>query len=175
MEFSRQEYWSGLPFLSPGDLPDPGIEPESPALQILHCLSLQRSLFYLWDAFKCFSSSGVMLCHYDIYVYVGWLKAHNGSSLSSLDLNIFSVCVCMCVLVAQLCLILCYPMDCSPTDFSVHGILQARILEWIAILFSRGTSQPRDWTLVSCLTGRFFTIWATGMSISGALQLVNFP
>ena len=72
------------------------------------------------------------------------------------------VCVYMCVLVAQLCLILCHPINCSPPDFSVHGILQARILEWIAILLSRGTSQPRDWTLVSCFTGRFFTVWATG-------------
>ena len=53
-------------------------------------------------------------------------------------------------------------MDCSPPGSSVHGILQARILEWIAIPFSRGSSQPRDWTQVSCITGRFFTVWATG-------------
>ena len=46
------------------------------------------------------------------------------------------------VLVAQLCLILCDPMDCSPPGFSVHGILQARILEWIAIPFSRGLPHP---------------------------------
>ena len=70
------------------------------------------------------------------------------------------------VLVAQSCPTLCDPMDCSPPSFSVHGILQARILEWIAIPFSGGTSQPRDWTLVFCLTGRFFTIWATGKSIT---------
>ena len=43
----------------------------------------------------------------------------------------------------------------------VHGILQARILEWVAISFSRGSSQPRDWTQVSWIAGRFFTIWAT--------------
>ena len=42
-----------------------------------------------------------------------------------------------------------------------HGILQARILEWVAFPFSRGSSQPRDWTQVSCITGRFFTSWAT--------------
>ena len=48
------------------------------------------------------------------------------------------------VLVAQLCLMFCNPMDCSPPGFSVHGILQARILEWVAIPFSRGSSQPRD-------------------------------
>ena len=53
------------------------------------------------------------------------------------------------------------PMDCSPPDSSVHGILQSRILEWVAILFSRGSSQPRDWTEVSTIAGRFFTDWAT--------------
>ena len=68
--------------------------------------------------------------------------------------------VYMCVLVAQSCLSLCDPMDCSPTGFSVHGILQARILEWVAIPFSRGSSWPRDQTLVSCVAGRFFTTWA---------------
>ena len=63
----------------------------------------------------------------------------------------------LCVLVTQLCLALCDPTDYSLPGFSVRGTLQARILEWIAILFSRGTSQPRDRTLVSCITGRFFT------------------
>jgi len=52
------------------------------------------------------------------------------------------------------------PMDCNPPGSSVHRTLQARILEWAAILFSRGSSRPRDWTRVSCITGRFFTIWA---------------
>ena len=46
-------------------------------------------------------------------------------------------------------------------DYTVHGILQARILEWVAFLFSRGSSQPRDQTQVSRIAGRFFTIWAT--------------
>ena len=62
------------------------------------------------------------------------------------------------VLVAQSCLTLCNITDCSPSGFSVHGILQARILEWIAIFFSRVTPQPRDRTLISCLAGTFFTI-----------------
>ena len=52
-------------------------------------------------------------------------------------------------------------MDCSPPGSSVHGIIQARILEWVAIPFSRGSSWPRDQTWVSCIAGRFFTIWAT--------------
>ena len=52
-------------------------------------------------------------------------------------------------------------MDCSLPGSSVHGILQARILEWVAIPFSRGSFQPRDQTQVSCIAARFFTIWAT--------------
>ena len=52
---------------------------------------------------------------------------------------------------------LCDPMDCSPPGSSVHGILQAIILEWFAISFSRGSSQPREQTWVSCTADRFFT------------------
>ena len=62
------------------------------------------------------------------------------------------------VLVAQLWLTLCDPMDCSPPGSSVHGILQARILEWVANPFSTGFSQPRDQAWVSPIAGRFFTI-----------------
>ena len=58
----------------------------------------------------------------------------------------------MKVKIAQLYLTLCDPMD-----YTVHGILQARILEWVAFPFSRGSSQPRDWTQVSRIAGRFFT------------------
>ena len=59
------------------------------------------------------------------------------------------------------CVQLCDPMNCSPTGSSVHWILQARILEWVAYPFSRGSSQPRNQTWVSCIAGRFFTSWAT--------------
>ena len=55
------------------------------------------------------------------------------------------VCVSVCE-VAQLCLTLCDPVDCSPPGSSIHGILQARILEWVAISFSRGSAPPRDQT-----------------------------
>ena len=61
---------------------------------------------------------------------------------------------------AQLCLTLCSPIDCNLPGSSVHGILQARILEWVAIPSSRGSSQPRDQThvsCVSCISGKFFT------------------
>ena len=63
------------------------------------------------------------------------------------------------VLVTQLCPAFWNSMDCSPPGSSVHGILQGRILEWVAIPFSRGSSQPRDWTHVSWITGRFFSVW----------------
>ena len=58
-------------------------------------------------------------------------------------------------------LTLCDPMDYSPPDSSVHGILQTRILEQIAMPSSRGSSWTRDQTCVSCIAGGFFTIWAT--------------
>ena len=52
-------------------------------------------------------------------------------------------------------------MDCGPPGFSVHGILQARTLAWAAMPSSRGSSQPRNWTQVSCIAGGLFTIWTT--------------
>ena len=62
------------------------------------------------------------------------------------------------VLVAQSCLTLWDPTDCSPSGSSVHGILQTRILEWAVISFSRRSSRPRDQTQVSCIACGFFTI-----------------
>ena len=64
-------------------------------------------------------------------------------------LSVTSLCVC-----AQSCLTLCNPIGCSLPGFSVHGVSQARILEWVAISFSRGSSWPRDWTCVSCIGRR---------------------
>ena len=66
-----------------------------------------------------------------------------------------------CCSVNQSCLTLCDPMECSQPVSSVHGILQARILEWVAVLFSSGSSQPRDWTQLSHTEGGFSTIWTT--------------
>ena len=70
--------------------------------------------------------------------------------------NVQCVCVYDKVKVAQSC-----PTLWDRRDYTVHGILQARILERVAFPFSRGSSQPRDQTQVSCITGRFFTSWAT--------------
>ena len=67
------------------------------------------------------------------------------------------ICIHMC-LVAQSCPTLCDPLDCSPPGSSVHGMFQARILEWVVMPSSRGSSQTRDQTQVSGIAGRFFTI-----------------
>ena len=64
--------------------------------------------------------------------------------------------------VAQSCPTVCNPVDCSLPGFSIHGILQARILEWGAISFSRGSFQPKDRTWVSCIAGRRFTLKPPG-------------
>ena len=95
-------YWSGQLVPSPGDLPDSGIEPRSPAL---------------WKAFYQLRYQG-----------------------SPIECVMLIMCVCVCVCVAQSCLIVCHPMDFSLPGFSVHGIFQARILEWFAISFSRRSS-----------------------------------
>ena len=74
------------------------------------------------------------------------------------------VCVCVCVygqLVSHVWL--CNPVDYSPPGSSVRGILQARILAWVAISFSRRSSQPRDQTWVSCIAGRLFTVSANNL------------
>ena len=67
----------------------------------------------------------------------------------------------VCMSVIHSCAALCDPMDCSPPGSSVHGILQARILEWVAISFSRGSLWSRDCIQVSHIVGSFFTIWAS--------------
>ena len=64
----------------------------------------------------------------------------------------------ICASVTQFCPTVCDPMDCSLPGSSVHVIFQARKLQWVAIPFSRISSQPKDRTQVSCIAGRFFTI-----------------
>ena len=105
--------------------------------------------------------------HKNLYVDViaAWLiipRSWEQSKCLSVDEQINKIrCVCVCLLVAQSCPTLCDPMNCSSPGTSVHGILQARTLELVAIPFSRGSSQPRDRTQVSCIAGRFFTVLAT--------------
>ena len=81
-----------------------------------------------------------------------------------------------CYLIAQSCLTLCDPTDYSPLGSSLHGISQIRILEWVAISFSRGSSWPRDWTRVSsisCIDRWIFYQWATREAPSLAIFLNN--
>ena len=66
------------------------------------------------------------------------------------------------------------PMDCSPPGSSVHGVLQARMLEWVAVPISRGSSQPRNWTQVSCIAGGTFTIWVTREWETAIIYTVSF-
>ena len=125
MGFPRQEYWSGLPFPSPGDLPDPGIESGSPAPCCCCCCCVasvvsdsvqpyRRQPTRLprpWDSPG--KNTGVG-CHFLLQC----MKAKSERE------------------VAQLCPTLSNPMDCSLPGFSVHGIFQVRVLEWVAIAFS---------------------------------------
>ena len=94
----------------------------------------------MWTIFKVSIQFVTILLLF--YVLVFWLRGM--WDLSSLKSEVK-------VKVAQSCLTLCDPMD-----YTVHGILQARILEWVAFPFSRGSSQPRDRTQVSCIAGGFF-------------------
>ena len=102
MEFSRQEYWNGMP-CPPPDLPDPGIEPTS------------------------------------LNAYLHW----QAGSLPPVPPGRSSSCIVKWKWKSLLCPTLCDPIDCSPRSSSVHRILQARILEWVVIPFSRGFSQHR--------------------------------
>ena len=108
-----------------------------------------------------------LLSHLFFHMYVLTLKismwAHQSCHLHKFN--------CVCILVTQSYLTLCDPMD--PTwphgslpGSSVHGILQARILECIALPFYSGSSKPGDWAQISCIGGRFFTIWATRKTLS---------
>ena len=79
------------------------------------------------------------------------------------DIKTFKYCVCVpeCMsIVAQLCPALCDPMDCSPPGSSVYGISQARMLEWVVIPFSRGSSWPKDQTCISCIDKWILYCWA---------------
>ena len=103
---------------------------------LFHCLFLQQnSLCLNWEC---------PLCCFILFLFLLLCKVRWSHSVVS----------------AQSCPTLCNPVDCKLLGFSVHGILQARILEWIAVFFSRGSSRPRDWTRVSLIVDRRLTVWA---------------
>ena len=102
------------------------------------------------------------------------LPSYSFSLPCSSALGTTTFCLCRkTVLVAQSCLTLCDPMDCSPPGFSVLGSLQARMPEWFAISVSGGSSWPRDWTWVSCIAGRFSTVWLTRKAPSFSIKWVK--
>ena len=86
----------------------------------------------------------------DVAIYINTTDRHEG---------VVHVCVCVC-LVAQSCLTLCDPMDCSPPGSSVHGILQVRILVWLPFP-SPGELPTQGSNYIYCFAGRYFTVWAT--------------
>ena len=97
----------------------------------------------------------------------------NGSVFSFLWLSNIPLYVCESE-VAQSCPTLCDPTDCSPPSSFTYGILQARILEWVAISFFRGSSQPRDRTQVSRIAGRRFNLWVTREAHMYVIHLYPF-
>ena len=143
-------------------------------LQFSHLFYRDNNRIYLRELLWIFVSQFTHRKHLE------WGLAQMKSLIKMLMESVTCVCVCLvlvfvCVgggLVTKSYSTLCDPMDCSPPGyilsrgfpmgFSVHGILQARILEWIAISFSRGSSWSRDRILVSSVADRFFTDWATG-------------
>ena len=140
------------------NLTGPGVEPMSPALTGVFLTTATPGKSYIvvllvigknWRQLQYPSIGECRSTSWYIYVCV------------CVCVCLVCVCVCVCVLVAQLCLTLCDTMDCSLPGSSTYGILQARILEWVAIPFSRGSSQPRDWTWVSHIAGTVFIIWTT--------------
>ena len=146
--FSRQEHWSGLPF------PSPMHERWKVKMKsLIHVQLLATSWTAAYQAPPSMgfsrqeSWSGVPLpCPWHSWDYLS---------------NKISICVCK---VIQSCLTLCNTMDCSPPGSSVHGISQARILEWVAVSFSWRSSQPRDRTrifYVSCIGRRVLNHCAT--------------
>ena len=107
----------------------------------------------LWAYFLCSPFLQIFCSSYSDYLLL--LKLIKHIFTSGLRPLLFSLSLPI-VKAAQSC-----PTLCDPMDYTVHGILQVRILEWLAFPFSRGSSQPRDRTQASCIAGRFFTSWAT--------------
>ena len=191
MEFSRQEYLNGLPCLSSGDLAHPGIEPmslKSPALagQFFTTSTTREDKYIninktLWRLANFSTYNGKMCsCRsktlketyrilYSIFLSYKYLEYACISYAYHIIWYIFKIWSATAAAKSfQSCPTLCDPIDGSPPVSPVPGILQARILEWIAISFSRGSSWPRDWTWVSCIciAGWFFTVWAIREALS---------
>ena len=162
--FSRQGYWRGLPH---PPLPKRGIECVSsgpPVLQadsllgkpkVVQLLTKASGLIYLF-IFGC-AVCGILVPWPGIKLVPLALGAQSLNHWTTREIpSIILLSWREGVKVTRLCWTLCDPMDCA-----VHGILQTGILEWVAVPFSKGSSQPRGQTQVSCIAGGFFTSWAT--------------
>ena len=148
MGFSRQEYWSGLLCPPPGDLPDPGMVPYLLSLGHWQVSSLPPAPAGQTGRIQ-------MLCSslQPMGVFSSIPEEKRGCSSYLLFMR-----ACLHAKSLQSCPTLYDPMDCSPPGSPVRGILQARILEQVAMPSSRGSSQPRDRTQVSLIAGRGFTV-----------------
>ena len=151
MRFSRQEYWSGLPLSSPVDhiLSELSILIR-PSWVALHSMAhsfieLDKAVVHVLSLISFRDCGFHSVCPL-IRIKGSW-KLPDESHLAHMQTRGKHICVHAKSL--QSCLTLCNPMDCSLPGYSVHGILQARILEQVAILFFRGSSWLRDWTHIS--------------------------
>ena len=93
---------------------------------------------------------------------------NSNNKMVNISNNIFLI---LKVKVVQSCLTPCNPLSCSPPGSSIHEVFQARIVEWVAISYFRGSSSPRDQTQVSGIAGRFFTIWASRVTTIHKFQI----
>ena len=133
-------------------------------LCFMFCLVLFEGWYYSQFMYIIFYF--LIFCHSFLVHFYGIKAFYKTSNLMvQLWTELCPLKIYMKVLVVQSSPTICDPMDSSPPDSSVHGILQARILEWVAIYFSRGSSWPWDWTLVSYIAGWLFTIWTTRGSL----------
>ena len=105
---------------------------------------------------------GCVIYTYIIFIYLRKQYKHIRNHLCIHDLEKHGTCKnCMFVQKTKNDILECFMSMITSNFYNVHGILQAKILKWVAFLFSRWSSQPRDRTQVSCIAGRFFTFWAT--------------
>ena len=130
--------------------------------------SLNNNKKYYMNTLECLSVAGGAPKETGIWRLRDYIKIFRIFVIG--QLHVWSVCVACSYfswsgsdgLVSKSCPTLCEPTGCSPPGSSVHGFLQARILEWVDLSSSKGSSWPRDGTPISCRADGFFTIWATG-------------
>ena len=189
MRFSRQEYWNGLPFpsseyteeLYKKDLHDPNsqdgvithLEPDILECKVKWALGsiainkASRGDGILVELFQILKDDSVKVLH-SICQWIWKIQ----QCPQDWKRSVFIPVLKKWSEVTQSCPTLCDSTDCSPPGSSIHGILQARILEQVAISFSRGSSWPRDRSQVSCTEGWFFTNYVKWAQLYGSLNII---